>query len=63
MVTLRFRFPHETVAVEREVRVVRAAGRGVAAEFGPLSNDDRKQFDRILDNYHAENFAASQLAA
>ncbi len=61
--TIRFRFPHETIAVQRELRVVRTARRGVAAEFAPMSNDDRKQFDRILDNYHAESFLASQVAA
>lgn len=62
-VTLRFRFPHEVVSLQREIRVVRTARRGVAAEFSPLSNDDRKQFDRIIDSYHAENFLASQIAA
>ncbi len=61
--TLRFRFPHETVSVQQQIRVVRTARRGVAVEFGPQSNDDRKQFSRIIDNYNAENFLASQTAA
>ena len=58
-----FRFPHETVSVQQQIRVVRAARRGIAVEFGPQSNDDRKQFNRIIDNYNAENFVASQVAA
>ncbi len=61
--TLHFRFPHETVSVQQQIRVVRAARRGIAVEFGPQSNDDRKQFNRIIDNYNAENFVASQVAA
>lgn len=61
--TLRFRFPHETINVQQQIRVVRTARRGVAVEFGPQSNDDRKQFTRIIDNYNAENFLASQNAA
>lgn len=61
--TLRFRFPHETVSVQQQIRVVRTARRGVAVEFGPQSNDDRRLFNRIIDNYNAENFLASQTAA
>lgn len=61
--TLRFRFPHETVSVQQQIRVVRSARSGVAVEFGPQSNDDRKQFNRVIDNYNAENFLASQTAA
>ena len=62
-VTLRFRFPHETVSLQQQIRVVRTARRGVAVEFGPQSQDDRKQINRVIDNYNAENFLASQLAA
>ena len=61
--TLRFRFPHETVSVQQQIRVVRSGRRGVAVEFGPQSNDDRRQFSRVIDNYNAENFLASQSAA
>lgn len=62
VVTLRFRLPHETVSMQRPLRIVRAGAHGAAAEFAPLSNDDRKQFARVLDSYHAEEFLASQAA-
>ena len=61
-VTVRFRFAHETFAISQQIRVVRAAGRVIAGEFAPLSNDDRKQFDRVMDSYNAQSFLESQVA-
>lgn len=63
LATIRFRFPHETVTVQQTIRVVRRAARGIAAEFSPLSEQDRRSFARVIDNHHAENFLASQAVA
>lgn len=63
LATIRFRFPHETVSIQQFLQVVRTGARGTAAEFLPVSADDRRLFDRVIDSYHAENFLASQQAA
>ncbi len=60
--TIRFRFPHETVSVTQPGRVVRSAKRGVAAEFAPLSKEIRRKFDRALDYVHTRDFLESQVA-
>lgn len=60
--TIRFRFPHETVSITQVGRVVRSAKRGMAAEFAPLSRDIRRKFDRVLDYVHTRDFLESQVA-
>src|SRR5262249_31443769 len=60
--TLRFRLPHETVIIRQAGRIVRAAKRGIAAEFMPLSPDVRRKFHRVIDTLHAKNFLESQVA-
>lgn len=60
--TIRFRFPHETVSITQPGRVVRAARRGIAAEFQPLSKEIRRKFDRALDYVHTRDFMESQVA-
>lgn len=61
--TLRFRLPHETVVIRQAGRIVRAARRGIAAEFMPLSPEARRKFHRVLDTLHAKNFLESQVVA
>ena len=60
--TLRFRLPHETVVIRQVGRVVRAARRGIAAEFMPLSPEARRKFAQVLDTMHAKHFLESQVA-
>ena len=60
--TLRFRLPHETVIIKQAGRIVRAAKRGIAAEFMPLSPEARRKFARVLDGLHATQFLESQVA-
>jgi hypothetical protein len=60
--TLKFRLPHETIAIRQVGRVVRAARRGIAAEFLPLSPEARRKFERVIDSLHAKNFLESQVA-
>jgi hypothetical protein len=61
--TLKFCLPHETVSIRQAGRVVRAAGRAIAAEFLPLAPDIRRKFDRVLDGLHARDFLESQVVA
>jgi hypothetical protein len=60
--TLHFRFPHDTIVVEQQARVLRTGRQGVAAEFLPLSQESRKGFERVLDSIHAQGFLQSQVA-
>jgi hypothetical protein len=59
-VSMRFRFPHDTVTVEREARILRTGRNGVAAAFPTLSHDDKRGFDRVIDGIHAQDFLSSQ---
>lgn len=61
-VILKFRFLHGTITIEQTARVVRTARRGVAAEFTALPGNVRRQFDRVLDSLHAQDFLESQAA-
>lgn len=61
-IDLKFRLPHETVTIQHSIRVVRAATRGIAAEFAPLNADIRRQFDRVIDFFNAQSFLQSQVA-
>lgn len=60
--TVRFRFPHETISISQFGRVVRSAKRGIAAEFLPLTAKTRRDFQRVLDTFHAQGFVESQVA-
>jgi len=59
---LKFRFLHDTITVEQPAQIVRTARRGIAAVFTPLPAATRRQFDRVLDRLHTENFLESQAA-
>ncbi len=61
-VTLRFRFPHDTISVQQQALVIRTAKRGIAAEFGPLVATTRRQMERVLDSLYAQSFLESQSA-
>lgn len=60
--TVRFRFPHETISISHLGRIVRSAKRGIAAEFLPLNVKTRREFQRVLDTFHAQGFVESQVA-
>lgn len=59
---LKFRLPHETITIRQMARVVRAAGRGIAAEFTGMPPEIRKQFEKVIDSFHAQSFIESQVA-
>lgn len=57
---LRFRLPHETIDIPQSARVVRSVRRGIAAEFAPMTAENRRQFQRVIDGYQAQSFLESQ---
>lgn len=59
---IKFRLPHDTITVQQRVQVVRTARRGVAAKFNGMTAEVRRQFERVLDNLHAQTFMESQIA-
>jgi hypothetical protein len=59
---LKFRFPHGTITIEQNAKIVRTARRGIAAEFTHLPEAVRRQFDRVVDSLHAQRFLESQAA-
>jgi hypothetical protein len=61
-VTMKFHLPNDTITIEQQARIVRAAKRGVAAAFAPLPPTTRRQFERVLDSLHTHNFLESQVA-
>lgn len=61
-VVFKFRFANETITVQQPVHVVRAQRRSIAAQFGPIVPEARRQFDRVLDYLHMEKFLESQAA-
>ncbi|MCE9508230.1 MAG: PilZ domain-containing protein [Alphaproteobacteria bacterium] len=62
-VTMKFHLPtNDTITIEQQARIVRAAKRGVAAAFAPLPPNTRRQFERVLDSLHAQSFLESQVA-
>lgn len=60
--TVRFRFPAETISISQNARVIRSAKRGIAAEFTTLSPEARRKFQHVLDAYNVQGFVESQVA-
>ncbi len=61
---IAFPFPHETVYLEQEAVIRRCAHRGVsAALFTAMEPAVRHQLERVIDNYHAQEFLRSQQVA
>ena len=61
-VILKFRFTEDTITVRQMARIVRADTNDIAAEFVQVEPSTRRQFERVLDNIHAQSFLTSQIA-
>ena len=59
---LKFRFLHDTITIQQTALVVRTARRGIAAKFSPMPATVRREFDRVLDSLHTQEFLESQAA-
>jgi hypothetical protein len=61
--TVKFRFPHEMIAIEQKARILRNARRGVSAvTFTSMPAETRGKFLRALHNIYTRNFLESQVA-
>lgn len=59
-VTMRFRLRDEIIDVPHAARVVRKSKNKVAFQFKPLTQQIRSNFQNVVDDYVASQFAASQ---
>ncbi|MGB4107184.1 MAG: PilZ domain-containing protein [Alphaproteobacteria bacterium] len=61
-VTLKFRLRNEVIDVPHKAKVVRKSYDKVAFKFSPLTQQIKKSFQTVVDDYLAGEFADSQLA-
>lgn len=60
-VILKFKLPHDIIIIQQLARIVWASKHNVAAEFAPLPTVVHRQFERVLDNLHTQDFLESQV--
>jgi hypothetical protein len=60
-VTLKFRLRNEVIDVPHKAKVIRKSYDKVAFEFFPLTQQIKKSFQSVVDDYMAAEFAESQL--
>ncbi len=59
-VTLRFKLTDRVVDVEHKGRILRKGRDKFVVEFSPLSQNIERQFNNVVDDYVAQEFANSQ---
>ena len=60
-VILKFKLPHDIIVIRQLARIVWASKNNIAAEFTPLPTIVHRQFERVLDNLHTQDFLESQV--
>lgn len=60
-VTLKFRLRNDVIDVPHKAKVVRKSYDKVAFQFFPLTQQIKKSFQSVVDDYLAAEFAESQL--
>ena len=61
-VTLKFRLRNEVIDVLHKAKVIRKSYDKVAFKFAPLTQQIKKSFQAVVDDYLAAEFADSHLA-
>jgi len=59
-VIIQFRFSNNNIAISQRAHVLRHDGFNCAAEFEPLPQAVKQEFDRILETLYAQSFVDSQ---
>lgn len=59
-VILKFHMNETLIEVKHQAQIVRKSSETFAVQFAPLTQDIRKTFQHVIDNFNAEEFAASQ---
>ena len=60
-VTIKFRLRNDVIDVPHKAKVIRKSHDKVAFEFFPLTQQIKKSFQSVVDDYLAAEFADSQL--
>ena len=59
-IILKFHMNDSLIEVNHPAQVVRKSSETFALQFAPLTQDIRKTFQHVIDNFNAAEFAASQ---
>lgn len=59
-VELKFHLREQLVNVKHMAKVIRKSNESVSFQFMPISNDIRKTFQTVIDDFNAREFAGSQ---
>lgn len=59
-IELKFHLREQLVTVKHTAKVVRKSNEAVSFQFAPISNDIRKTFQTVIDDFNAREFAGSQ---
>ena len=62
-VTMKFKLSEDVIDLPHQARVVRKTPHGVGFEFTPLTDNVRKGFQNVVDDYVSSKFAESQYAS
>lgn len=60
-IELKFHLREQLVNVKHVAKVVRKSSEAVSFQFMPVSNDIRKTFQMVIDDFNAREFAGSQI--
>jgi len=61
-VIIKFNFVNNDITISQNAHVVRAVGSTCAAEFEPLPQPVRQEFDRVLETLYTQSFIDSQVS-
>ena len=59
-IALKFYMNETLIEVNHQAQIVRKSSETFAVQFEPLTQDIRKMFQHVIDNFNAAEFAASQ---
>ena len=59
-VELKFHLRERLIQIKHKAKVVRKSSESVSLQFLPISNDMRKTFQNVIDDFNAREFAGSQ---
>ena len=62
-VTMKCKLSEDVIDLPHQARVVRKTPHGVGFEFTPLTDNVRKGFQNVVDDYVSSKFAESQYAS
>ena len=60
-IELKFHLREQLVNVKHTAKVIRKSNESISFQFMPISNDIRKTFQTVIDDFNAREFAGSQV--